>query len=161
MTDNARSNLRALIEEFRTGILVTRSLEGTLRGRPMTVAKLEANDDLFFATSIESGKIAEVEHEHEIAVTFQSSTAYVSLGGPAKPVTDRALIESYWSEPMRVWFPKGPSDPALCLIQLRPVQGEFWSLEGTKGLRYIFDAARAYVTGTTPRTLPDQHGQVP
>jgi general stress protein 26 len=160
MEDQDRANLRALVEEFRTGMLVTRAPEGTLRGRPMTVAKFEANDDLYFAASVDSGTVAEIEADHEIAVTFQSSSAYVSLSGPARAVQEPHVIERYWSEPMRVWFPQGPTAPSLCFIQMRPVQGEFWSLQGGKGLRYMFDAAKAYVTGTTPKTFPDQHGEV-
>ena len=57
MAETDRAKLRALLEEFRTGMLITRTLEGTLHARPMAVAKLEENDDLFFATNIESGKV--------------------------------------------------------------------------------------------------------
>ena len=160
MAETDRAKLRALLEEFRTGMLITRTLEGTLHARPMAVAKLEENDDLFFATSIESGKVIDIEEDHQTAVTFQSSSAYVSVSGPARVVTDRAKIASYWNETMRVWFPRGSGDPSLCLLQLRPVQAEFWNLEGVKGLRFIFEAARAYVTGTKPDRLPDQHGEI-
>jgi general stress protein 26 len=160
MEDNDRANLRALVEEFRTGMLVTRVADSTMRARPMTVAKFEANDDLFFAAGIDSGTVAEIEADPEIVVTFQSSSAYISLSGPARVVSSRSVIERYWSEPMRVWFPEGPTAHSLCFIQLRPVQGEFWSTQGTKGLRYAFDAAKAYVTGTTPRAIPGQHGEV-
>ena len=159
MDDKNRETLRSLVAEFHTGMLVTKAPEG-LRARPMSVAKLETNDDLFFAASVDSGKVKEIEDDHEVVVTFQSKTAYVSLSGPARAVTDPAVIAKYWSEPMRVWFPKGPTDPSLCLIQMRPAQGEFWNVEGAKGLRYIFEAAKAYVTGTTPKTAPDQHGEV-
>jgi general stress protein 26 len=160
MEETDRATLQALIEQFHAGMLVTHAPEG-LRARPMTVAKLEDDNDLFFVTSVDSGKVAEIEAHHEVAITFQSMTAFVTLTGPARVVSDRARIYEVWAEPMRVWFPHGPSDPSICLVQLRPAYAEYWNMQGGKGLRYLFDAAKAYVTGTTPPVRPDQHGEVP
>jgi general stress protein 26 len=160
MAETDRERLRALIQEFHTGMLVTRTPEGTLRARPMSIAKLENDDDLYFATSQESGKLEEIEQDHHVAVTLQSSSAWVSLSGPARVLRDRAKIEACWNEAMKVWFPKGKDDPDLCLLQLRPVQAEFWNTQGTKGLRYVFEAAKALVRGTTPEAVPGQHGEV-
>jgi general stress protein 26 len=155
-----RARLHTLTREFRDGMLVTRSSDGTIHARPMSVAKLDANDDIFFATSIDSGKIEDVEQGNQVAVTFQSPRAYVSLSGTARIVKDKTTIDSVWSEPMRVWFPKGKEDPSLCVLRFHPVAGEFWNMEGGKGLKYLFDAAKAYVTGTTPPADPEQHGVV-
>ncbi len=162
MTDERtdRERMRALVKEFHSGMLVTRAPEGTMHARPMALAKLADDDDLFFATSIESGKVSEIEHDHHAAVTFQSTGAYVSISGPARIVTDRAQIRACWSETMKVWFPKGPDDPSLCLLQLRPVHAEYWNTEGIKGLRYVYEAAKAYVKGRQPVVVPGQHGEV-
>ncbi len=46
-----------------------------------------------------------------------------------------------------MWFPKGPDDPDLVLLSVEPEIAEFWDVGGIKGLRYLFDAAKAYVTG--------------
>jgi general stress protein 26 len=155
-----RQMWRDLVAQFHTGMLITRAPHGAMHARPMAVAKLEDDDDILFATSIASGKVTDIDDDHQAAVTFQSSTAYVSISGPAKVVTDRSKIEAVWSEPMRVWFPAGPTDPSLCLLQLRPVQCEFWNMQGAKGLRYVFEAAKAYVQGRQPITVPDLHGEV-
>ncbi len=160
MYDTDRQRLRALIQEFHSGMLVTHTPEGTMRARPMAIAKLEENDDIFFATSIESGKIGDIEHDHQVTLTLQAPAAWVSVSGPARIVEDRAKIVAYWNERMKVWFPDGKDDPNLCLLQLRPIQAEFWNTQGSKGLRYMFEAAKAYVTGTTPEIVPGQHGEV-
>lgn len=160
MSDTDRQRLRALIQEFHSGMLVTRTPEGAMRARPMAIAKLEENDDIFFATNIESGKIGDIEHDHHVMLTLQASAAWVSVSGPARIVQDRTKIAAYWNERMKVWFPDGKDDPNLCLLQLRPVQAEFWNTHGSKGLRYLFAAAKAYVTGTTPEMVPGQHGEV-
>lgn len=132
-----------------------------MHARPMAIAKVEENGDIYFATKLESVKVADLERDPQIALTLQSSAAWVSVRGRGDVVLDRDTIEAYWSEPMRVWFPEGKSDPSLCLIRLQPSQGEFWDMQGAKGLRYIYEAAKAYVTGTAIDTLPEQHGVVP
>ena len=97
-----RQMWRELVAQFHTGMLITRAPHGVMHARPMAVAKLEDDDDILFATSIESGKVTDIDDDHQAAVTFQSSTAYVSISGPAKVVTDRSKIHAVWSEAMRV-----------------------------------------------------------
>jgi general stress protein 26 len=162
MATSERAHLRALLKDFRDGMLVTRGRgpDGAMRARPMSIAKLEENNDLLFATSVDSAKVDEAVEAGQAAVTFQSGMAYVSVSGPVEIVKDRAKIDAAWNEAMRVWFPKGKEDPTLCLLRLQPAKAEFWDLQGTKGIRYVFEAAKAYVSGTQPTTSPDQHGVV-
>lgn len=62
-------------------------------------------------------------------------------------VDDGPRTRRLWKEPHKVWFPKGPDDPDLVLLSVEPEIAEFWDVGGIKGLRYLFDAAKAYVTG--------------
>jgi general stress protein 26 len=160
MFESDREELHELLGGFHSGMLVTRTPEGTLRARPMTVAKVDDLGDVFLATSIQSDKIDEIERDHQVVLTFQSSMAYVTLSGPARVVTDAAIAAAAWTEGMRVWFPAGPQDPELCLIQLRPLVGEYWNMRGMKGIRTLYEAAKAYVSGTTPPSVPGVHGVV-
>jgi general stress protein 26 len=160
MAQGEREKLQSLLKEFRTGMLTSRTADGRMRARPMTVAKLGDRDELFFATSRETEKTADVEEERDVAVTFQSSNVYISLTGKGHVTSDRKTIDEVWSEPMRVWFPKGKEDPTLCVVRVRPVEAEYWDNAGVKGLKYLFDVAKAYVTGTTPEATPQQHGTV-
>jgi general stress protein 26 len=82
------------------------------------------------------------------------------LTGKANVTSDPKMIDEVWNEAMRVWFPKGKDDPALCIVCVRPFEGEYWDNSGARGLKYLFDAAKAYVTGTTPEATPQQHGTV-
>jgi general stress protein 26 len=158
MAQETREKLRSLLKEFRTGMLVSRAADGRMRSRPMSIAMLGERDELFFATSRETEKTGDVEEERDVAVTFQSSAVYVSLTGKGYVTNDRKTIDEVWNEAMRVWFPLGKDDPALCIVRVRPVEAEYWDNSGMKGLRYLFEAAKAYVTGTTPESTPEQHG---
>jgi general stress protein 26 len=149
-TDGKKKHLRELIADFDTAMLVTRTAEGDLRGRPLTVAHDEATDDgkVYFATSVESPKVGELEADAHVAVTFQDDKRYVSLSGTARLTRDRALIERLWAEPWKVWFPKGKDDPTLAILVVTPDAGEYWDQTGLAGLRYLVSSVKAYAAGT-------------
>ncbi len=44
---------------------------------------------------------------------------------------------------------------------MRPEEGEFWDNEGFNKIKYLFESAKAYVTGQTPEVAEgEQHGVV-
>ena len=149
-TDGKKKHLRELIADFDTAMLVTRTAEGELRGRPLTVAHGEATDDVqvYFATSVESPKVGELQADAHVAVTFQDDKRYVSLSGTARLTRDRALVDRLWAEPWKVWFPKGKDDPTLAILIVTPDVGEYWDQTGLAGLRYLVYSVKAYAAGT-------------
>ncbi len=45
---------------------------------------------------------------------------------------------------------------------MSPREGEHWDNDGAAGLRFLVEAVKAYVTGTTPKSRhAAQHGSVP
>jgi general stress protein 26 len=150
-TDGKTKHLRELLADFDTAMLVTRTAEGSLRGRPLTVAHVHdaATDDVkvYFATSVESPKVGELQADAHVAVTFQDDKRYVSLSGTARLSRDRALIDRLWAEPWKVWFPKGKDDPTLAILIVTPEAGEYWDQTGLAGLRYLVSSVKAYAAG--------------
>lgn len=147
--DQKTKHLHELIVGFDTAMLVTHDASGGLRARPLSVAEAQGGDEtLYFSTSIESPKVAELEAEEHVAVTFQDTKRYVSLSGTARVTQDRALIDRLWSEAWKVWFPKGKDDPTLAIVVVTPTEGEYWDQTGIAGVRYLFNAVKAYATGT-------------
>ncbi|HEY2728427.1 MAG TPA: pyridoxamine 5'-phosphate oxidase family protein [Polyangia bacterium] len=161
--DEKRNHLHELLEDFDTAMLVTRAPDGSLRGRPLTVAAAQDDGCLYFSTSTESPKVAELEADAHVAVTFQDDKRYVSLSGTARLTRDRALIERLWSESWKVWFPKGKIDPTLAILVVTPVAGEYWDQTGLAGLRYLASSVKAYATGNKPPDGTDerQNAKVP
>jgi general stress protein 26 len=82
-----------LVKDFRTGMLVTKDSGGKLHARPMSVAEMRPDADAYFATSIDSPKIAEVEADPEAMITFQDGSQFAFLSGTARITRDRALID--------------------------------------------------------------------
>ncbi|MDB6151995.1 MAG: class probable F420-dependent enzyme [Chthoniobacteraceae bacterium] len=151
-----------LLEQFKVAMLVTHAGNGKLRARPMALAKVESDGQLWFITDSETAKAHEIETESDVQVVCQNDrSTYLSLQGRASLIHDREKIEELWQEPFKVWFPKGKEEPNLALISVEPIEGEFWDTQGLKKISYLFEAAKAYATGTTPNIEEgEQHGRL-
>lgn len=147
--ENDQARLSELLEKFSTAMVVTRTAAGELRARPLTFAG-ELEGRLYFATSAESPKVAELDRDARIAITMQDRVRYVSVSGRAEVSDDRALIDRLWRESWRVWFPDGKDDPTLRLLAVTPVAAEYWDQSGGRGLKHLVEMVKAYATGTTP-----------
>ena len=145
-----RAHLREVIADFDTALLVSRAPDGELRARPMALARGKDDGVLYFPTSVNSAKVDEIDANPHVCVTMQDKRRFVSVTGRARLVRDIATIEALWSEDWKVWFPEGKTDPNLCLLAVVPTAAEYWDNKGAKGLAYLFEAAKAYITGTTP-----------
>ena len=147
--EELRAHLSELLEKFATAMLVTRTADGRLRARPLSFAG-ELGGRLYFSTSADSPKVAELQSDPRVAITMQDSLRYVSISGLAEIRDDRSLVERLWREAWRVWFPGGKSDPALRILAVQPEAAEYWDQSGARGLRHLAEMIKAYATGTTP-----------
>lgn len=155
------AHLREMLKEFSTAMLVTRREDGGLRSRPMAIAEARIDGVLYFSTAIDSPKIEELAADSRVNVALQSASRFVSITGRARVVKDRALIERLWNETWRVWFPGGKDDPTLCLLAVEPEEAEYWDQSGAKGIKSMFQMAKAYVSGAQPGDFDrEQHGKV-
>ena len=75
MTDseNPRQHLLGLLKKFDTAILITHAADGQWHGRPMAIASVEDNGEMYFSTSLDSPKVRELAGDAEVMVTLQSS----------------------------------------------------------------------------------------
>ena len=140
-------------------MLCTRSAFGMLRSRPMAVAEVEDGGRMWFVTSAGTGKVEELADHSEVNVVMQSNSAQVSLTGRGYTVKDVVKVRALWQEPWKVWFPDGPDQRDLMLIRVDPTIGEFWDQSGSKGVRYLWEAAKAYAQGDqldTDEALPGE-----
>ena len=151
-----QQRLSELVRNFDTAMLVTRTADGGMRARPLSIAGNADDGQLYFSTASESPKIHELEADSHVAVVMQDGRRFVSLSGTARIVDDRRLIEKLWSPAWQVWFPEGKDDPALRLIVVEPHEAAYWDMSGTQGIRYVFEMAKAYVKGTRPPSDDDE-----
>ena len=83
-----------ILKGFDTAVLVTLGEVERMHGRPMSVAGREDGGTLWFMTSVESPKVAEVLADRHALVVMQSSNRFIVIEGLAEIVRDRAKIEA-------------------------------------------------------------------
>src|SRR5690606_24718210 len=142
-----------------TAMLLTHHGE-KLHARPMNVAAVEGPNTLWFVTCLDSTKSDEIRQDSRVSATLQSARRFVALSGHAEPVRDRQKLDELWKPAWKVWFPNGKDDPNIALIKVTVNDAEYWDNAGAKGIRYVFEAAKALLRHTTPVVGEVLHGRV-
>ena len=150
----------AILQQFRDGMLITHATDGALHPRPMHIAKADDEGTLWLFCDLRSAKVEELSQDARASLTLQDSGRFLALSGHAEVVRDLARLEALWSEPMKVWFPDGPRAEHVALIKVVPRGGEYWDNKGMAGLTYLFEAARAYVSGKPPQLGGEHQAKV-
>jgi len=149
------TQLAALIKDVEVAMFTTTGVDGRLYSRPLGTQEVEFDGDLWFATSADSPKVAEIALNPRVNVAYASPSknSYVSVAGTARIVADRAKIDELWSPAMKLFFPEGKDDPNLRLIHVRAESAEYWDGPGTllgKALSFVLSAV-----SDDPSTLSD------
>jgi general stress protein 26 len=158
-TNDDMNHLYDVVNDFDVAMLVTHS-SNAIHVRPMAVVRLDDGVGAYLVTHINSIKIDEIIANPQAALTFQSARKFASVRGELAVSRDRQLIEKLWKEAWKVWFPDGKSDPSIVLLKFTAHDGEYWDNAGMQGLKYVYDAAKAYVAGETPKTDDARHAKV-
>jgi general stress protein 26 len=136
----------------RVGVcMLTTQFAGGLRARPLE-ARPDRNAGLiFFVTDIESAKEHEVAGSPDIGLVFihSSDKAYLSITGCASVVRDAKRTKAYWRATDEVWWPGGPDDSCVCLLQIEPSIAELWDGPRSRVVA-AFEFAKARLTGEEP-----------
>lgn len=160
MATSDHDHLQKLLQAFPTAMLVTRSPTGVLRSRPMMVIRRQNDPSLWFAARFDSAQVAELVQDPQVNVAFHRKDASVSVSGKAALVHDRLIVRELWQDTWRLWFPDGPEEMELVLVQVTPSTAEYWDLSGAKGLRFIVNGALALLRGDEPKPVEGAHAVV-
>lgn len=148
-----------LIKEIRVAQMVTVTPGGRLHSRPMAAVQETPDGELWFFASASSGKIDDIEGTHEVLLSYSDPGRqnYVSVEGEAEVVREKAKAEQFWREAMRVWFPKGPTDPDIALVRVRAREATYWDSPASAFV-VAYGYAKAVATGERPS--PGDMGRV-
>jgi general stress protein 26 len=158
-TNDGRSHLHDVVDDFDVAMLVTHTAN-TIHARPMAITHMDDDIGAYLVTDINSLLVDEICGNPKAVLTFQSARKFASVRGELTVLRDRQLIEKLWKEAWKVWFPAGKSDPHIALLKFEAHEGEYWDNAGMQGLTYVYDVAKAYMTGETPKTDEAQHAKV-
>jgi len=147
----ARRKVFDLVKDIEVAQMVTLDRNGRLHSRPMVAKQDSSAGELWFFTSAASGKLRELDANREVLLTYSdpSRQNYVSIEGDGEVVHDARKTQDLWSEPMRVWFPKGPSDPDIALVRVQMREATYWDAPSSAFLM-AYGYAKAITTGERP-----------
>ena len=151
--DASFEELRELLSRMNIGLLTTLDVEGRFHTRPMQLQRSDGDGALWFATSLDSGKIDDLRRDARCGVAFLESSTYVSLSGRAEIVRDPQLAREMWDATWRAWFPEGPDEPDLVLLKFVPEHAEWVRPEGGK-VKAVFTMLKNAVTRTREEPAP-------
>ena len=161
-TAHSRQLLWKMIKDIRFAMFTTRHGNGHLHSRPMTTQNKEigADESLWFFMSRKSDPVDDLRAEPTVNVAYADpgADAYVSVSGKASVIDDPAKKNQLWSKPTEAWFPNGPTDPDLALVQVQIVHASYWDVKESK-LVQLYEMAKAVVTGKPPTEM-GEHGEV-
>ena len=162
MSENQIEKLREQLQDFDTVVLITQGEDAAGHARPMAVARVDENCNLWFFTGEHSVKVQEIEADARAQVICQDGwTSCVIIAGHVALVRDRARMRQLWKPAFKVWFPDGAEDPNLVLIHFTGEQAEYWDNTGANRFTYLYQSLKAVMQGTTPEIREgEQHGRV-
>ena len=157
-----RERLWALIKNIRFAMFTTRHQNGHLHSRPMTTqnSAVEEDSSLWFFMSRKGEPVADLVTDPVVNVVYANpgEDSYVSVSGIAAVIEDGAKKRQLWSKLNEGWFPGGPTDPDLALVQVRIVHANYWDVKESQIVQ-LFKMAKAAITGTPPTGM-GVHGEI-
>ena len=160
--NDARDKLWKMIKDIKFAMFTTRHGNGHLHARPMTTQNKTLGDDdsLWFFMSRASDPVADLRADPTVGAIYAdpSSDTYVSVSGSAAEVDDLAKKRELWNKITEAWFPGGPTDPDLALVQLKIAHADYWDVKESK-LVQLLAMAKAAVGGKPPTDL-GEHARV-
>jgi general stress protein 26 len=145
--EEAEKRLLEIMKAHTDVMFFNHDVDGALCGRPMQAARIDDDGTTYFATGIESEKVADLRMDPEVTLSVQGGREYALVTGVARITQDRALIDQLWSDAWKLWFPDGKDDPSIAVIVVQPESGTYWDNSKTQGLSFLLRAAKARLMG--------------
>ncbi len=138
------TRLRDLIGDMKFAMLTTRSVDGTLSSRPMTTLETEFDGTLWFLAAADSLKAMDIEERPKVNLAYAAPERgrYVSVAGTARVLHDRAKARELWHPQFQTWFPDGPDDENVAVLQVEIASADFWETPGGRA-EQVYAAERA------------------
>jgi general stress protein 26 len=140
-------SIASVIKDVKFAMLTVSTAEGHLKAHPMTTQQTEYDGDVWFIGGKDTEQVQCMAVRPQVNVSYTDSGKgnYVSIGGAAQLIEDRAKLEELWSDAYKAYFPEGIDDPSVQLIKIEAYGAEYWGSDGK--LKNVWQQARAAVTG--------------
>jgi general stress protein 26 len=158
-TEKKLEQLYELIDGIETAMLTSRTRDGALVSRPMQTQARRPGTDLWFMTSVDSGKVDELIADPQVNLGYykDGSREYVSVSGLARVTQDKNMIHQLYKPDWKAWLGDeggdrdgGPDDPRIALIEVQ-AESAYYLKSTAPRLIALFGVAKAILTGNPPK----------
>lgn len=106
--------------------------------RPTALQQVDRNGKLWFISSKQSHKNAEIARDDRVSLYFQnnSTNEFLVINGTATIHDDKNLKEKYWNSLANAWF-DGKDDPNISIIEVDPIDSGYWYTKDGKIVSFI------------------------
>jgi general stress protein 26 len=151
-----------LIKDTRFCMLSHRHADGTLHAHPLTTQNKELAEDgclyFFVLRSSEVGQRLQADGNVNLAYANPGKDTWVSVTGSARVLDDLDKKRELFNPIAKAWFPGGPEDPTMELVEVRIDEAEYWNVKENKLLQ-LLKMGKAAATGSRPKKM-GEHGEV-
>ena len=151
---NQHEALWDLIKETRFCMLSHRHADGSLHSHPLTTQNKELAADgclyFFVSKTTEVGQRLQQDGNVNLSYANPGKDTWVSVAGNARVLDDMAKKRELFNPMAKAWFPNGPDDPQLELVEVRIDEAEYWNVKENKLLQMI-KMGKSAATGKQPQ----------
>lgn len=139
-----------IVEQVGVGMLTTR-FDGGLRSRPIEPRLDRAAGVIRIVTDVRGLKDNEIERWPDVGlvVISEGDKAYLSIAARATVRRDPAMARKIWHGSDDIWWPGGPDDPDVRVIELTPSLAELWDGPSSRMVA-AYEMTKARLTGEKP-----------
>lgn len=157
-TEKKLDDLYRLIDTIEVASLVTQTARGSLVSRPMQTQEHRPGVDVWFMSSVETGKIDEIRANPEVNLTYNSDKTkeWISISGTATLTQDNHRIRELYQPNWKAWFENqggqldgGPNDPRIVLIEVEAHEVTYFKVDEPRPV-VLFQIAKAMLTKGVP-----------
>ena len=150
--------LYEMIDKLDVAMLTTRRQDGHLVSRAMANQKHVPGADVWFVTTENSPKLAEIGGDPHVNLAYYKDRTreWISVSGLATISRDRTAIHALYAEDWRAWFPEEgdsrhgtPDDPRMVLIGIEVHSAMFLEVNKPQPV-VLFEVVKGWLTGSTP-----------
>ena len=127
-----------------------KAISPSLGVRPMSIQKSDEDGTLWFLSSNDSHKNAEILEDNFVKLFFQGSahSDFLYLTGHASISEDPSVIHDLWDPLLKTWFTEGINDPRISVIKVEPSEGYYWDTKHNMAIGLIKRVAGAIMGKT-------------
>jgi general stress protein 26 len=155
--DKEIKRCREIINSIQKAVLITRTTDKSLKGRPMFTAKVDADCNTWFYAQQNDEKLRQISKDNEVLLLYANplTNSFVIVKGKAAIDRDSERIKEFWSHSIRNWLPHGCDSPDILLLKVIPEEIDYWDGDTNK-FSILFSMVSSFAEGE-----PSKRGHQP